>query len=241
MTASYSLITTCVKRWDFLARSLPTWLALPGRSNIFVVSYEFDSIPEKGLEQAHVIVVKADEFHRTRALNLGAMLAKKVDSPEYLLFTDADILIRSGSLFSQFMSTGANPDYLLDSRYALGREGLPMEHDPEAKMRGIRGTHWVRSDFFFSVGGFNQHLSGWGHDDVDLYSRYQKQSKNVAFYDRYALFHQPHPDAQRTQLQQETPEQSMLRNREIAKQASDPQSWAAALGYPAYEIRKPTG
>jgi hypothetical protein len=242
--ASYSIVTTCAKRWEFLAQSLPSWLAMPGRRNVFVVTYAFDQIPKHGLEEAHVVVVKgAPKFHRTRALNLGAMVARSTDNPQYLLFTDADIVIRAGSLLLQNISDGETPDYVLDSRYALGwrRQGLPREFDPELRGRGIRGTHLVRSELFFRVNGFNQHLIGWGFDDLELYSRYRQQSSKLSFYDRNALFHQPHDDAQRGELQDATIKESLNHNKDQAEQHDDPlgSSWAAELGYPDYEITAP--
>jgi hypothetical protein len=245
VTALYSLVTTCAKRWSFLERSLPSWLQMPERGNIFIVTYAFDAIPTTGLEQAYLIVIKNQQrFHRTRALNLGALVARKVDDPKYLMFVDADIIVRSGSLFLGPISGGEAPDYVLDSRYALGarRQGLPLELDPEHRRRGIRGTHLVKSELFSQINGFNQHLQGWGYDDFELYSRYRLQSNNVTFYDRNALYHQPHDDAQRGELQNSTLNESMQRNADQARRYSDQlgSSWASEVGYPEYEIRPPT-
>jgi hypothetical protein len=240
------LVTTCAKRWQFLERSLPSWLALPNRGNIFIVTYAFDTtVPVQGLEHAYLIVIKNEQrFHRTRALNLGALVARKVDDPQYLLFTDADIIVRDGSVFLDNIASGSTPDYVLDSRYALGarRQGLPREHDPEHRTRGIRGTHLVRSELFFRINGFNQHLQGWGFDDFELYTRYRQQSTKVSFYDRNSLFHQPHDDAHRGELQNSAIKASMQRNQEQARRHSDPlgSSWAHQLGYSEYEIRPPT-
>lgn len=245
VATTYSLVTTCAKRWDFLERSLPSWLAMPGRGNIFIVTYAFDTIPVQGLEQAHVIVVKGEQrFHRTRALNLGALVARQIDDPQYLMFTDADIIVRDAGSFLTGISSGEAPAYVLDSRYALGaaRQGLPREHDPEQRKRGIRGTHLVQSSLFFRINGFNQQLQGWGYDDFDLYQRYRLQSSKVTFYDRAALFHQPHNDKQRGELQDEGIRDSMIRNGEQSRRNPDPlgSSWAAQLGYPDYEVRPPT-
>jgi hypothetical protein len=219
---------------------------MPNRGNLFIVTYSFDTtLPAQGLEQAYLIVVKSEQrFHRTRALNLGALIARKVDDPQYLMFTDADIIVRSGDLFLNGINGGATPDYVLDSRYALGarRQGLPLDQDPEQRMRGVRGTHLVRSELFFRINGFCQHLRGWGFDDFELYSRYRQQSTKVTFYDRAALFHQPHSDAQRGELQSSDIKASMRHNQEQARRHSDPlgSSWAHQLGYPEYEIRPPT-
>lgn len=217
---------------------------MPNRGNIFVVTYGFDTIPTTGLDGVYVIVVKNQQrFHRTRALNLGALVARKVDNPQYLMFTDADIIVRGGGLFVGPISEGDTPDYVLDSRYALGarRQGLPLEQDPEHRRRGIRGTHLVSSELFFRINGFNQHLQGWGFDDFELYARYQTQSSKVTFYDRNALFHQPHDDEQRGELQNSTLNESMKRNAEQARLHADPRgsSWAHEIGYPEYEIRPP--
>jgi hypothetical protein len=219
---------------------------MPSRGNIFIVTYAFDTtLPAQGLDGVYLIVIKNEHrFHRTRALNLGALVARKVDDPKYLMFTDADIVVKDAASLLSNVSGGDAPDYVLDSRYAFGarRQGLPIDRDPEQRMRGIRGTHWVRSELFFRINGFNQHLQGWGFDDFELYSRYRQQSSKVTFYDRNALFHQPHDDSHRGELQTSAIQASMRHNQEQARRHSDPlgRSWAHQLGYPEYEIRPPT-
>lgn len=213
--------------------------------NTFIVSYEFDRIPSAGLEQEYLVVIPEQRFHRTRALNAGARKAREIDDPVYLLFIDADVLVTRPSVFVQSSRLhDPFPDYVLDSPHAFGshRHQLPMEDDPDLRQRGLRGTHWVKSDFFFEVGGFNQGLRDWGFDDIDLYGRYADRSDRVAYYDRSALHHQRHDDSLRGDLQTASLRESVTRNRAISLGGGAVPAGVAVetLGYPEVRLRAPT-
>jgi glycosyltransferase involved in cell wall biosynthesis len=232
--ASYSIVTICVRRWDYLLRSLPGWRALPGRKNIFVVTYAFDDIPRAGLEQEHVVVIDSRPFHLTKARNTGARAAKQTDGPDYLLFIDADIVMADGPLFVKPLEAG--PDCVLDAPHAILdlRPSLGGQRDPERTVRGLRGTHFVKPELFFKINGYNQQMKGWGYEDLDLFGRYARASGNVAYYDRSALRHQVHSDMVRRQMQAEPLEVTLRRNKAVAAGA-----WAGDFGYASFEIRPP--
>jgi glycosyltransferase involved in cell wall biosynthesis len=238
--ASFSAVTVCVRRWDFLFRSLPGWRALPGLKNLFVVTYAFDDIPPQGLEREHVVVVNGRPFHLTKARNTGARAAQQAGVDDYLLFIDADILVKDAPLLVKSLET--EPDYVLDSPHAIldRRPGLEGA-DPEKAERGMRGTHFVRPCLFFRIYGYNQQLRGWGYEDLDLFNRYSRTSDRAAFFDRSALRHQAHSDQVRQQLQAEPLMETLKRNKGVAESVTDPvgRSWAADFGHAAFEIRPP--
>jgi hypothetical protein len=213
--------------------------------NTFIVTYQFDRIPTAGLEQEHLVIIPEHRFHRTRALNTGARKAREIDDPVYFLFIDADVLITRPSVFVQSSQLHEPfPDYVLDSPYAFGshRHRLPMDNDPDLRQRGLRGTHWVKSDFFFEVGGFNQGLRDWGFDDIDLYGRYADRSDRVTYYDRSALHHQRHDDKARTALQEVSLRESVTRNRTLSLSGEAVLHGVdiETLGYPEVRLQAPT-
>lgn len=232
-----SLITVCCQRWQFLAKSLPSWKLLPDRGTTFVVTYTFDD-PPADLEGFTLLTIDADRFHKARALNAAARIAVETDDPDYLLFIDSDIVVRDPRVFSRALDREPRPDFVLDSVHAPGEE---LSHDdPERGDRGKRGTHLVRPELFFQIGGYDQRLIGWGFEDNNLYIRYQQVSESFALYNRRHLFHIPHSDEMRAHLNPDGEDigASILRNLATAKHNVDlyGDSWKHDFGYPRIEL-----
>lgn len=236
-----SIVTLCFDRWDHLRQSLPTWRALPGAPPIFVGTHDDEEIPD-WLNGVHLVRVRADGFHRTRLRNCTARAARTVAGPDYLLFMDSDIRVLDNRVFHRALQEGDDdPDYVLDSPWALAEELLLMSPmDPERKEPGKRGTHLVRTRLFFDVGGFDQRFVGWGVEDRNLYGRYAQLSDRVAYYDRAGIQHIDHSDSLR---EQHNPGgvprvSSMLgnlrRHMEVVDVRGD--SWRDDFGYPEYSV-----
>jgi hypothetical protein len=235
---SLAVVTSCVARWTFLEKSLKSWFDLPGLDAVVIATCSFDSLPI-GFERAHRVVVTDNAFHRTRTLNCAVQVATSVSRADYLLITDADIIVKDPDRLGSCL--GSRPDFAVDSPYALALE--KGRADPEFSDRGKRGTHFVRPELFSRVNGFNQNLRGWAFDDVDLYRRYKELTSNWAFYDRDAVTHQPHSDALRQEAnpQGESLMASLSRNRRLSEANFDitGKSWVDELGYDDFRYLPP--
>jgi SAM-dependent methyltransferase len=238
---NFSIITVCVDRWEFLRRSLPTWQAVPKVARIVIATYDFDPVPA-WLSGVTLLRIDAPQFHRTRALNAAATYAIETDHPTYLLFIDADMLVKDPLVFHRALDRNPVPDYVVDSEYALRElnNQLVVVGDPEKNDRGKRGTHAVRSELFAQINGFDQRLKGWGIDDLNLYTRYRTVSSNHAFYERAVFEHQPHDDRLRASNnpQGTTLDDQLMANMKIHKEHFDArgESWRHEMGYPKLRV-----
>jgi SAM-dependent methyltransferase len=241
---SFSIITVCVDRWEFLRRSLPTWRDIPNVARIVVATYDFDTVPD-WLSGVTLLSIDAPQFHRTRALNAAAMYTLETDKPTYLLFIDSDVLVKDPLVFHRPIERILAPDYVLDSDFAIPqlKRHLVDADDPENGDRGKRGTHAVRSELFAGINGFDQRLKGWGFDDLNLYARYRTASSNHAVYERELLDHQPHGDQLRSSQNPAgaTLDDQLMVNMKTHNEHFDPrgESWRHELGYPKVSVREP--
>lgn len=240
-----TIVTVCYERWGFLARTRPTWLDLPGPPDVYVATYRTDEVPA-GIDDVHLIEVDAEPFHKTRLQNCAAQVVRERESPEYILFIDCDIGVIDGGVFDDALTAGEPPDFVLDSPYALSKELLVRSpEDPEYSDRGKRGTHLVRSETFFEVGGYDQRIRGWSIDDMNLYRRYREASDRVAFYDRRKVFHVEHSDELRGLNNPDgiSHSLSLVKSVRITMESDDGhgRAWADEFGYPDYSLKLPAG
>lgn len=157
---SVDLITPCRNRVEYLRVSLPSWLACPQIQRIIIVDFN-STIPVVDtlgdLKDERVTVVRVDEepiWRQGRAQNIGLGLAQG----DLVLKTDADVSTVDIQTYVEKMSEDSS--IFFKGYCKLGTSsGLCMA--PRHQMK--------------SIGGYHDHMSGWGGDDVDLYRRLKKR------------------------------------------------------------------
>jgi predicted glycosyltransferase involved in capsule biosynthesis len=171
-----------------------------------------------GFEQAVQVVECRDQryFHKTRAQNLGAHVARR----DTLFFCDCDIIVdpdaivsivhlleRERGTFSTLKGVReTEPNsrqarnvvrfgYRLDVRIRNGRELSIVDNEEDANdgTRQAPGLLLVRRDDFLAVNGYNGRLHGWGWEDQDMISRLTLGAGLVRHLDGHA-WHISHDD-----------------------------------------------
>lgn len=157
---SVDLITPCRNRVEYLRDSLPSWLACPQLQRIIVVDFNsttpvIDELGDLGDERVTVVRVEDEPMWRQgRAQNIGLGLAKA----DLVLKSDADVsTVNIGSYVQQMAD---DPGIFFKGYCKQGTSsGLCL-----APLRRMR-----------AIGGYHDHMSGWGGDDVDFYRRLKKR------------------------------------------------------------------
>jgi hypothetical protein len=157
---SVDLITPCRNRVEYLRDSLPSWLACPQLRKIIVVDFNstipvIDALGDLDGERVTVVRVEGEPIWRQgRAQNVGLGLAEA----DLVLKTDADVA--TVDIQSYVSQMGEDPGIFFKGFSKLGTSsGLCVA--PRGKMK--------------ATGGYHDHMSGWGGDDVDFYRRLKKR------------------------------------------------------------------
>jgi glycosyltransferase involved in cell wall biosynthesis len=163
------LLTPCRNRVEYLRASLPSWLACGQIRRIVVV--DFDSTTpvadELGdLDGERVTVVRTENeplWRQGRAQNVGLAL---VDA-DLVLKIDADVSIVDLRPYLEAMA--GNPRLFFKGFSKFGTSsGLCLAP-----------THCMRA-----LGGYHDHMSGWGGDDVDFCQRVRRKGLRKALFRR---------------------------------------------------------
>lgn len=151
----YSIITTCKGRLNDLRQSLPQFLRQDD-TEVIVVDYDCpDGTKEfvrSHFPSARVIAVENQPmFNLSHARNIGAQLA----TADVLIFFDADIII--ADVFSAELNFQFNEPLYGTFKSSHGNS--------------LRGSCVVRREDFELVEGYDELLSGYEGEDLDLYMR----------------------------------------------------------------------
>lgn len=153
--AKYSIITTCKGRLGDLMESLPQLIKQP-ESEVIVVDYDCPQGTKDVLSEGYPSVATEKVFDRPRfnlseARNIGTRNA----SGDIFIFIDADVVVGDN-----FVSHLGFPN--LDKVYGVFRRG---------RSRSLNGSCIIRKSDFFDVGGYDELLSGYSGEDLDIYMR----------------------------------------------------------------------
>lgn len=149
-----SIITTCKGRLHYLVQSLPTFLCQPN-TEVIVVDYDCPQHTAKVVADqfpAVKIVHLTDRpsFNVSEARNVGAAAA----TAPVLAFVDADIVL-----------SGNFAEHVADwSPHAYGEFIGPND---------VRGTCVAPAKAFRHIGGYDEVMTGYGAEDLDLYERFR--------------------------------------------------------------------
>ena len=154
----YSIVTICKGRLHHLVRSLPAMLRQP-LAEVVVVDY---ACPDRTAE--HVAanfpaakVVRVPDvagFNASDARNRGARAA----SGDSFVFVDADVVLADSFIASVDAGLGPN-------QYAkFADPALPRDNS-------VQGTCVIHRRHFELVGGYDDVLTNYGGEDLELYER----------------------------------------------------------------------
>ena len=151
----YSIVTTCKGRLDDLKQSLPRFAAQRD-AEVIVVDYDCpqqcgDYVLREFPDTKVVHIPDRPLFNLPDARNHGAAIARG----RVLVFLDADVIVKE--------------DF-------LELIGFPLDEPtfgafPGKSVNSLRGSSMVRRADFEALGGFDELLSGYEGEDLDLYMR----------------------------------------------------------------------
>jgi glycosyltransferase involved in cell wall biosynthesis len=154
----YSIVTICKGRLHHLVRSLPAMLRQP-LAEVVVVDY---ACPDRTADQVAANfpaakVVRVNDvtgFNASHARNLGAGAA----TGDVLVFVDADVVLADSFIASLDAGLGSN-------EYAKFADAtVPRENS-------VQGTCVIHRRHFELVGGYDEVLTNYGGEDLELYER----------------------------------------------------------------------
>jgi glycosyltransferase involved in cell wall biosynthesis len=213
-----TLITTCMNREKFLLQSYKTWLDY-GFSNIVVVDWSSDVPLQKNEDlNKSVKIIRIDgqeKFDGSKARNVGSEFV----TTKYVMFIDSDIRIVRDLNISNVEN-------------CFFRGGLPSDVNSS-------GTFFVEFSHFKKVKGFNETLSGWGYEDIDLYSRFMDIGLRERVFAIDSLIHIHHEDVLRTKYRNkegESMDESLKRNVNISNKSRPKSPYYLSLNTCAIKI-----
>jgi glycosyltransferase involved in cell wall biosynthesis len=157
---SMDLVTPCRNRAEDLKNSMPSWIECELINRIIVVDFNSSKPVIEELDAARherLTVVRVENeplWRQGRAQNVGLALT---DS-ELVLKIDADVSIVDLRPYMEAMASDPTLFFTGFSKHGTS-SGLCLA--PRRKLRAI--------------GGYHDHMSGWGGDDVDIYRRLKKR------------------------------------------------------------------
>jgi glycosyltransferase involved in cell wall biosynthesis len=157
---SMDLVTPCRNRAEDLKNSMPSWIECELINRIIVVDFNSSKPVIEELDAARherLTVVRVENeplWRQGRAQNVGLALT---DS-ELVLKIDADVSIVDLRPYVEAMASDPTLFFTGFSKHGTS-SGLCLA--PRRKLRAI--------------GGYHDHMSGWGGDDVDIYRRLKKR------------------------------------------------------------------
>ena len=182
-----SLVTASRNRTGNLLAALPSWLAEPGIDQIVIVDWSSDmpvtdSLAAAGIGDPRIEVARVEgeaAWVLTWAFNLGLRLARHAR----VLKVDADIRLAPGFL-------AANPLARAQVRTGNWRTAAPGQEY-------VNGVFFAHRADLAAVQGFNEHLTGYGWDDDDLYDRLARTGTRRTDLAPGSVHHLDHDDAAR--------------------------------------------
>lgn len=176
-----TLISACKNRQHHLVKLLESISCFNEIDEIIIVDWSSDESLRPLIEKfqnGKIILAEVpgqDNFLRCHAFNLAARLATK----DKLIKLDADIQVK-GNFFARY--------HLHENSFYAGKSELAKDENEY----GLTGLLYLRKTDFFNVNGYNEYLTTWGRDDIDLYSRLEKTGLKFIEMDYTFFYHMPH-------------------------------------------------
>lgn len=197
-TDGLSIVFPVMNRTEILCQSVPTWLDNDFVDEIIIVDWS-SNIPIYNDERTSSIIsnskirlirVDKEKFFLTPSLslNLGILRA----SNDNILKLDIDYKLINKKFFdniSKLKPTLKKNFFVMDS--------ATCSDNPDNIC--LTGFVFFHRSYFLTVNGYNENLSGWGFEDLDLYDRMSPEAQKfiIKDIDKY-IYHIPHSDKLRT-------------------------------------------
>jgi len=201
---TFSIVTCCKGRLEFLKRSLPTFVQ-QAETEVVVVDYD---CPDRTKEwvAAHfpdvrvAAVTDAPLFNLSRARNIGADAARG----HWLVLCDADMLLVPS--FAQEMR----------KRMAPGTYLRPYQDTPSGA-RKLPFPLLCEATAYRDVGGYDDAFRGWGAEDWEFVGRLDRHGLTEALYPAALVETLKHSNAARSSFYEHEIGVSMVINHHYAK------------------------
>lgn len=161
-----AFVTTCKGRLDHLKQTITHLVALEP-AEIIVGDFDCPDGTADWVRRNHpavkvIKVVDAPNFNLSHARNSGAAACES----DWIFFCDADIIFDK-SIVDWFHKTNLNNTTF-----------YRQEQLPNKPYYDTFGTCLVNRHAFNAAGGYDDVISGWGGEDLDLYFRLQNMKNN---------------------------------------------------------------
>lgn len=155
-------------------------------------------VPRAARCGGELVQMAGDQFHLTRARNVGALAARH----ELLLFLDADCWVTPFWVEQRRRSAGPlgndnSPDLWVSGPQACDDEMIKSKL-PYNWSRD--GQCLIRQPMFHRINGYNENHQEWGGESYDLYVRAVTAGARVAYFDSSGLFVTAHSDTDRSRF-----------------------------------------
>ena len=165
---SLDLITPCRNRAEQLLRSLPSWLACPRVDRILIVDFSASPplLPQlAGFDLTRVTVIRVEDEPIWR-LGRAQNVALRYSRSDLILNINADIEVVTIDPYLEAMETNPHLYYR-----GFSKRGTSSGSCLFRRRQGQR------------CGGWHDHMSGWGGDDLDFYDRMRRRGQRAALFD----------------------------------------------------------
>lgn len=186
ISGKVSVVCACMNRNAILRINLMSWLNFPQIGEIVIVDWSSnESLSHLTSLDPRIKVVRVDNqkhFNISQAFNLAIDCA----SLDYILKLDVDYFMNP--YYNFFDLHPINADVFYSGYWRKMSSDLPRPI-----FQHLSGLCYSKRNILLSVNGYNEHFSGYGYDDCDLYRRIKKLNKTQLYinYD-YSTMHIPH-------------------------------------------------
>jgi glycosyltransferase involved in cell wall biosynthesis len=189
---SVSIITRLKNRKEHIVQTLPTWLTKPIKEIVIVDCGSEDGDIQQYInylddERIKVVKFHHDDFNRGSAWNAGILESTQ----PWVLTLDADMLLKHDPIFDVMIKLDNYNNFYIPKN---DWNAFTKSDNPPA----LYGICLINKYQWAAVGGFNEHLSGWGWEDIDLYDRLREATYRDVYTTPHPYEHIWHPDHQRT-------------------------------------------
>ena len=201
---TFSIVTCCKGRLEFLKQSLPTFVQQPG-TEVIVVDYDCPD-GTKDWVAAHfpdvhvAVVTDAPLFNLSRARNIGVGLAQGT----WLVLCDADMLLI--------------PSFTLEMRKLMASGTyLRPYRDAPGDSRKLPFPLLCEATAYQEIGGYDDAFRGWGTEDREFVSRLDRRGLLEVLYPAALVETLKHSNEERSRFYEHGIAMSMVINHHYAR------------------------
>lgn len=184
-----SAVTVTTGRKQMLDLSIKSWLAFSEIEEVVVVCWNFntwlDDVESVDSRIKTINVHSTEKFNISKAYNIGIQAARY----SRVLKLDVDYILNP--YYNMFSNVN-----LKNNMFITGSDGVKNDF-----IKGLNGFLFIHKHNFMDVGGYNEHMQGYGWEDSDLQYRLVSAGlKRCTLPEEIIyVYHNPHGDEIRTE------------------------------------------